>query len=189
MFCFALHRGQETACIPFGTPGDTSTAARTPNGPKIRPSRANRFSLRFFRSAIMPAATMQTTDTVDSAMLSTILICSENTASSTPSLAQRDNPLALCVRALRNPGQRGTAQPDRWRMGGGSLWCTVGALTTSRVVSEYARRVRTAMATGIQKALNARLIAQYSPGPSAGSAGRPSRSAIRFSRSSSSINK
>ena len=75
---------------------------------------------------------MQTTDTVDSAMLSTILICSEDTASSTPSLAQRDNPLALCVRALRNPGQRDTAQPDRWRMGGGSLWCTVGALTTSQ---------------------------------------------------------
>jgi hypothetical protein len=45
----------------------------------------------------MPAAIMQIIDTVDSAMLSTILICSEDTASSTPSLAQRDNPLALCV--------------------------------------------------------------------------------------------
>jgi hypothetical protein len=131
MFCFALHRGQETACIPFGTPGDTSTAARTPNGPKIRPSTANRFSLRFFRCAIMPAATMQIIDTVDSAMLSTTLICSEDTASLTPSLAQRNNPLVLCVHALRNPGQRDTAHPDRWCMGGGSLRCTVGALTTS----------------------------------------------------------
>jgi hypothetical protein len=74
MFCFALHRGQETACIPSGTPGDTSTAARTPNGPRIRPSRANRFSLRFFRFAIMPAARRQITDTVDSSMLSTIFI-------------------------------------------------------------------------------------------------------------------
>src|SRR5215204_640546 len=121
MFCFALHRGQETACIPFGTPGDTSTAARTPNGPRIRPSTANRFSLRFLRCAIMPAAIMQIIETVDSAMLSTILICSEDTASSTPSLAQRDNPLALCVTRYGTPRQRDTAHPDRWRMGGGSL--------------------------------------------------------------------
>jgi hypothetical protein len=74
---------------------------------------------------------MQIIDTVDSAMLSSTLICSEDTASSTPSLAQRDNPLALCVLALRDPGQRDTAHPDRCRMGGGSLRCTVGALTTS----------------------------------------------------------